>query len=79
MKKGDPTRPTNFSTSVGFSVKPDGGLEGAVWDGVAFKAGITPDMQLQAVNDQRITAAILRAIVAAEQSQRSDQAFAEAW
>ncbi len=69
MKKGDPTRPTSFSTSVGFSVKPDGGLEGVVWDGVAFKAGITPDMQLQAVNDQKYTAAILReAIVAAEQS-----------
>jgi hypothetical protein len=40
-----------------------------LWDGVVFKAGITPDMQLEAVNDQKSTAAILReAILSAEKS-----------
>ncbi len=69
MKKGDPMRSTSFQTSLGFSVKPDGGLEGVVWESIAFKAGITPDMQLQAVNDQKYTAAGLReTILAAEQS-----------
>jgi hypothetical protein len=40
-----------------------------VWDSLAFKAGMTPDMQLQAVNDQKYTAAGLReTILAAEKS-----------
>ena len=39
------------------------------WDSPAFKAGITPDMQLQAVNDQKLTIDGLReAIRAAEKS-----------
>jgi predicted metalloprotease with PDZ domain len=70
MKKADPMAPTSFSTSLGFSVKPDGGLAGVVWEGPAYKAGITPDMNLQAVNGQKYTPTVLReAIVAAEQSQ----------
>ena len=69
LKKADSSRPTSFATSLGFSVKRDGGLDSVWWDSPAFKAGITPDMQLQAVNDQKYTAAGLReAILAAEQS-----------
>lgn len=72
MKKADPTRPTSFATSLGFSVRQDGGLDGVWWDSPAFKAGITPDMQLQAVNDQKYTAAGLReTILAAEQGKNS--------
>jgi predicted metalloprotease with PDZ domain len=42
------------------------------WDSPAFKAGITPDMQLQAVNDQAFSVANLRqAIVAAEKNNGS--------
>ena len=47
----------------------------ATSDGIvlAFKAGITPDMQLQAVNDQKYTAAGLReAIVAAARKESKD-------
>ena len=41
------------------------------WDSLAFKAGITPDMQLEAVNDQKYTAEVLReAILAAEKSKQ---------
>jgi predicted metalloprotease with PDZ domain len=72
MKKGDSARGVSFATSLGFSVRsemggnPGGGLDNVVWDGLAFKAGITPDMQLQAVNDQKYTPAALReAILAA--------------
>ena len=69
QRKGDPTRSISFATSLGFSAKPDGGIDNVRWDGPAFKAGITPDMQLQAVNDQKYTAEILRAaIIAAEQT-----------
>ena len=39
------------------------------WDSLAFKAGITPDMHLEAVNDQKYTPALLReAILSAEKS-----------
>lgn len=68
LKKADPSRPTSFATSLGFSVKQDGGLDGVWWDSPAFKAGITPDMQLQAVNDEKYSSAGLReTILAAEQ------------
>ena len=77
MKHADPSRPTGFGTSLGFTVGggggPNGGAPGAImqveWDSPAFKAGIAPDMQLQAVNDQAFSVANLRqAIVAAEKT-----------
>jgi|SRR5579871_923734 len=79
MKHVDPMRPTSFATSLGFMVGGQGGPNAApgagapgaimdvIWDSPAFKAGITPDMQLQAVNDQAFSLANLReAIRAAE-------------
>jgi len=75
FKKAESVRGASFATSLGFSVKPDspgspgGGLDQVGWDSLAFKAGITPDMQLQAVNDQKYTASGLReAILDAEKS-----------
>jgi predicted metalloprotease with PDZ domain len=77
VKHADPSRPTSFSTSLGFTLAgqggPNAGAPGAItdvrWDGPAFKAGITPDMQLQAINDQTISVSNLRqVIVAAENS-----------
>jgi len=71
LKKADSSRGASFATSLGLSVssKPDGSLENVWWDSVAYKAGVTSDMQLQAVNDQKYTAAGLREIIfAAEKS-----------
>ncbi len=69
LKKEDSSRPTSFATSLGFSIKPDGGLTGVWWDSPAFKAGITPDMQLQAVNDEKYTVAGLKeAVLSTEHS-----------
>jgi predicted metalloprotease with PDZ domain len=75
LKKGESVRGASFATSLGFSVKSEagsdshGGIEQVYWDSLAFKSGITPDMQLQAVNDLKYTAAGLReAILAAEKS-----------
>jgi len=69
LKKADPSRGVSFATSVGFAVNKEGGLDGVWWGSPAFKAGITPDMQLQAVNDQKYAPGVLRdAILAAEQS-----------
>jgi len=72
FKKGaGPDRVTSFATSLGFSAKADGSLTSVWWDSLAFKAGITPDMQLQAVNDQKFTPAVLReTILAAEQTRQ---------
>ena len=41
---------TSFADSLGFSVMGDWMLGGVAWDGVAFKAGLVPGMQLLAVN-----------------------------
>ena len=69
MKHADPTNPTSFATSLGFGVKPDGSLTDVWWDSLAFKANITPDVQIQAVNDQKFTVAVLReAILSAEKT-----------
>ena len=72
MKKADSSRGTSFATSLGLSVsaKPDGSLDDVWWESVAYKAGVTADMQLQAVNDQKYTPGALReAILAAEKGQ----------
>jgi len=76
LKKAESFRGPSFSTSLGFSMKSESGpgaspgsLGNVWWDSLAFRAGITPDMQLQAVNDQKYTAAGLRdAILAAEKN-----------
>jgi predicted metalloprotease with PDZ domain len=79
MKHMDPTRGVSFATSLGFALKGEGSGGGGGgggnsvasvwWDSPAFKAGMTPDMQLQAVNDQAFSLANLRAaILEAEKS-----------
>ena len=71
LKHADPTRPTSFGTSIGLSLNANGNVDDIWWDSIAFKAGVSPDMQVQAVNDQKYTPAILReAIVAAEKTQQ---------
>lgn len=46
---------------------PAGSITEVVWDGPAFKAGVTPGMRLQAVDDQAFSVTNLReAIIAAE-------------
>ncbi len=71
LKHPDPQRGNSFATSLGFNVGPDGKIENVVWDGPAFKAGIAPQMQLEAVNDQKYTPALLsETILAAEKNQQ---------
>jgi predicted metalloprotease with PDZ domain len=78
VKKSEKLYGVSFATSLGFSVRGEmggggpesqGGISQVWWDSLAFKAGITPDMQLQAINDQKYTPAALReAIVSAEKT-----------
>jgi predicted metalloprotease with PDZ domain len=71
LKHLPPQAGNNFSTSLGFNVNAEGNVENVVWDGVAFKAGVSPDMHLEAVNDQKYTPALLReTILAAEKNQQ---------
>ncbi len=59
----------DFSTSLGFTAANDGTLGNVWWASPAFKAGVTPDMHLQAVDGQAYTPAVLRALlVAAEKT-----------
>jgi len=50
----------NFATSLGFTVKANGDLGNVWWDSPAFKAGVTPDMHIAAVNGKAFTVAVLR-------------------
>jgi predicted metalloprotease with PDZ domain len=69
LMKAEAVRGASFAASLGFSVKREGGpdsngsIDQVWWNGPAFKAGITPDMQLQAVNDQQYKAETLRAAI----------------
>ena len=69
MKHMDPSRGTSFATSLGFSLKSDSGdktggtIANVWWDSPAFKGGVTPEMQLQAVNDQVFSVSNLRAAI----------------
>ena len=77
----------DFSTSLGFSVAvpregserggagpvtgPSGSLANVWWNSPAFKAGVTPDMQIIAVNDKAFAPQVLRdAILQAEQTKK---------
>ena len=67
LKHADKSHGFPFVTSLGLLIKPDGDIQDVWWDSLAFKAGITPDMQVQAVNDQKFSTDNLRdAIVAGE-------------
>jgi predicted metalloprotease with PDZ domain len=71
MKHQDSSRGTSFATSLGFSVNKDNGIDNVSWNSLAFKAGITPDMHLEAVNDQKFTVEGLReAILSTEKSKQ---------
>ncbi len=69
LKHQNSSRGNSFATSLGFSVNAEGNVENVIWNGLAFKAGITPDMHLEAVNDQKYSPAGLReTILAAEKN-----------
>jgi len=71
MKHADPSRGHSFATSLGFAVDKEGNISNVWWDSVAFKAGITPEMHLEAVNDEKYTTEMLRdTILAAEKTQQ---------
>jgi len=72
LKHQNPDSGDSFDSSLGFYVSKEGNIESVVWEGPAFKAGITPEMHLEAVKDQKYTPDLLRqTILAAEKNQDS--------
>ena len=65
LKKAEaaPHSATSFATSLGFTVAADGELGNVWWNSPAFKAGITPDMHLVAVNGETYSVPALRAAI----------------
>ena len=56
---------TDFSYSLGFAVKQDGGVAAVQWDGVAFRAGLAANSSIVAVNNRAYKAEVLKAAVKA--------------
>jgi predicted metalloprotease with PDZ domain len=69
VKSDRPSDAPGFVSSIGLQVGADGVIASVWWDGPAFKAGVTPDMTITAVNGKEFKLSELRrAIVDAEKS-----------
>lgn len=55
----------NASYSIGLAIGGDGHVQDSIWDGPAFRAGITPGMQVVAVNGRRFTPEVFNAALRA--------------
>jgi predicted metalloprotease with PDZ domain len=56
---------TDFSYSLGFAVKQDGGVASVQWDGVAFRAGLASNSTIVAVNNRAFKGEVLKAAIKA--------------
>ena len=63
MKASQQASPSASLLSLGIVVSKDGSLSSVVWGTPAFQAGVTPDMQLIAVDGKAYTPDLLRAAV----------------
>ncbi|HZX28602.1 MAG TPA: peptidase M61 [Telluria sp.] len=59
---------TDFTYSLGFSVKSDGGIVGVQWDGLGFNAGLSGATTLVAVNNKAYKPDVLKAAIKAAQN-----------
>nr|WP_315252356.1 peptidase M61 [uncultured Duganella sp.] len=59
------SKSANFQYSLGFSVGAEGKLESFIWEGVGFKAGLSGNTTLLAVNGRAYKPEILRAAITA--------------
>jgi predicted metalloprotease with PDZ domain len=67
--KHNDSQGASFSQSLGFHVNKANDVDDVTWGGLAFKAGMTPDMHIEAVTDQKYTVSGLReAIMSAEKN-----------
>ena len=59
------TKSADFSYSLGFSVRADGGVSNVIWDGVGFRAGLAGNTTIVAVNNRVYKPEVLKAAVKA--------------
>ncbi|HEX4750657.1 MAG TPA: hypothetical protein VH302_14025, partial [Bryobacteraceae bacterium] len=61
QRRGErPEAGENLGASIGFTVRSNGELVNVWWNSPSFKAGITPDMQITAVNGTAFKADVLK-------------------
>ncbi|WP_432380014.1 M61 family metallopeptidase [Duganella sp. P38] len=66
----DLSKSANFQYSLGFSVSAEGKLESFIWDGVGFKAGLSGNTTLLAVNGRAYKPDVLRAAITAAKTSK---------
>jgi predicted metalloprotease with PDZ domain len=59
------SKSADFSYSLGFSVRADGGVSNVIWDGVGFRAGLAGNTTIVAVNNRVYKPEVLKAAVKA--------------
>ncbi|WP_312518141.1 peptidase M61 [Massilia sp.] len=57
------SKSADFTYSLGFSVRADGGVTGVIWDGVGFRAGLAANTTIVAVNNRVYKGEVLKAAV----------------
>jgi len=62
---------TDFSYSLGFSVRQDGAVTNVVWDGVGFRAGLAPNTSIVAVNNRAYKGEVLKEAVKAAKDSKA--------
>jgi predicted metalloprotease with PDZ domain len=65
------SKSTDFSYSLGFSVRQDGGISNVVWDGAGFRAGLAANTTIVAVNGRAYKGDVLKAAVKAAQDRKA--------
>ena len=65
------SKSADFSYSLGFSVRADGGVSNVIWDGVGFRAGLAGNTTVVAVNNRAYKAEVLKAAVKAAKGSKA--------
>ena len=66
LKSGEARRGLNFNYSLGLAIGKDGTVRDVIWDGPAFKAGLTAGEKILAVNGRAFDGDRLKATVTAD-------------
>lgn len=65
------SKSTDFSYSLGFAVRADGGVSNVQWDGVACRAGLAGNATIVAVNNKVFKPEVLKAAVKASKENKA--------
>ena len=67
----DRSKSVDFSYSLGFAVRADGGVSNVQWDGVGFRAGLAGNTTIVAVNNKVFKPEVLKAAVKASKDNKA--------